>query len=32
VPQVTKRGPDAEVETLEMFAERIAHFNKTREE
>jgi len=28
----SERGPDSDVETLEMFAGRIAQFNKTRED
>ncbi len=28
----SERGPDSDVETLEMFAERIGRFNKTRED
>jgi Domain of unknown function (DUF5069) len=28
----SERGPDSDVETLDMFAERIGRFNKTRED
>jgi len=32
LPTFSERSPDSDVETLEMFAERIAQFNNTRDD